>query len=308
MKLQVELLENRETPSSVLFQNGQLLILGDMNKSNVAVVDSVGTDTRVRLNGQEQSFQNVAYITMIGGNKADDFSNNTSINATIIGNDGNDTIIGGVGNDIIDAGNGKDVVYDLLGVNTINAKDNQPDRVYTNAASLAAVDAKDQFVNFFATGRTPGTGVVSLEQGVLYITPTNNGSSLVINQLNNKIVVTYNFNDGLGVKTLFFNKNDVKTIAYFGGTGNDLYVNNTKIEEAAYGSAGNDVIVSGFGDFNLLKGSGGDDVLIARGKRADLTGNSGTDFLFGCPGRTTYRTDAFDLIFGFGKDDLLVMS
>ncbi len=307
-KLDLTVLEGRDVPSAATLTNGVLSIQGDARAENVITLDPVTNpgDVRVTLNGARTNFSGVTSIVVVGGDKADDISNNTSIAWTVLAGKGDDTILGGGVNDVYDAGPGKDVVYDLLGTNVINSNDGQEDKVFTNAASTVYSDGKDSVVYFFATGRGPGAGAISLENGVLYIAPTNAGTSVSVDEVGKNVVVTYNF--GTGTQTFTAATKDVQWIAYFGGSGNDTYVNNTDISEAAYGSAGNDTIIGGLGDFSLLKGSGGNDTLQGRAKRNDISGNGGADTLILGPKDNTVRYDALDILVGVDKRDLLVLS
>ncbi len=311
--LTIEQLESRLTPSNnpafVSQNGGSVSIYGVSEKPNVITADSVGNQVRVTINGNAVFFDGVTQMYLFGGSKTDYITNNTSVNSSIYGLDGNDTIQASGGNDFIVPGQGKDVVYDLLGTNFVYTnEDIAKDTVFTNFQSTAFVGPNDQLVTFFAPNRTPGAGVVSFESGVLYIAPSNNGTNVTINEVKQNIVVTYDMGDGKGVQSLSVPKAQLDYIAYFGGAGNDVYINNTNVSEAAYGSAGNDTIVSGFGKYNLLKGSGGNDTLLARGKKADMSGNGGTDIFISQAKNAVFRTDVLDLIFGAKADDLVIQS
>ena len=301
--LSLEVLEDRAVPASLTFNAGVLAVVGDTNSANLVRFDAGPNagDVVATVNGQTQTFNGVTQLVAVGGFKADDIANNTGVNMTALGLDGDDTIFGGTGTDVIDGGRGSDVIYDLLGVNvSIGGSDGgQMDRLYINGNSQAIAGQNDLVVNFFANGRTPGSATIGLELGVLYISPSNAGTTTTIDRVGNQVVVTYNF--GTGTQVQKFDAKDVKAIAYFGGTGNDVFVNNTNIEDVAYGSAGNDTLVAGTGKFNLLKGSGGNDVLVARGKDADLSGNGGADVLVSFANTTTVRADNLDTVVAFGS-------
>ncbi|MGL4465846.1 MAG: hypothetical protein ACRC1K_27145, partial [Planctomycetia bacterium] len=121
--------------------------------------------------------------------------------------------------------------------------------------------------------------------------------TVVVDEVDDKLNVTV---DGT---TSVFNKTDVKFIAGFFGSGNDVYINNSSIDSVFYGAAGNDVLVGGTG-FDKLKGSGGQDVLDGRGGANDLTGNGDRDFLIG-GGRTVIRADALDVVLAVRNDLVL---
>lgn len=310
-KLNLEQFQDRINPSAAFQYANQLIVTGDTLSDNVITLDPAanGTDLRLTLNGVQTTYTGVTDVRVFGGIRNDDVSNNTSTNITAFLFAGDDTFIAGTGTNTVYGGAGKDVLYALTGQSTVVSNDdgNDADRVYVSATAKVFTDNKDQLVTFFANGRTPGSGIVQLDSNVLYITPLNNGSITTIEQVGNLVLVTYDF--GNGPQFAVFNKQDVKVIAYFGGTGNDLYVNNTNIEEAAYGSAGNDTIVGGFGAFNLLKGSGGNDTLIARGNRADVSANGGIDTItVQQQTKATVRTNANTTLIGIDQNDLVVPS
>lgn len=307
--LELMQLERRDCPASAVLNGGVLTVLGDVNQSNVITVDTVASQVRLTLNGDQTFYNSVNQLVLVGGDKVDDITNNTNVPGVTYGGAGGDTVMGGTGNDVTVAGAGKDIVYDLLGVNTvISNDDNVKDTVFVNFNSTVTSGKQDQVVTFFAPGRTPGSGSVTLEKGVLYLAPNNNGNQFVLNQVGNKVVLNYNLNNGTGLQTVVYNKKDIKFIAFFGGTGNDVYINNTNISEASYGSAGRDLIFGGFGGLNLLKGSGDSDVLVGRGKKNDLSSNGGNDVLGALFGQTTFRTRDGDVFVSFNQKDLVVKS
>lgn len=309
-RLNLESLGDRSLPSSVGQVGTVLTVLGDSNQPNVVTVDpgSEAGSVWLTVNGKGKEYTGVTDVLVVGGRKADDISNNTAVNLTASGGAGDDTIFGGLGRNMILPGAGRDVTYTLLGTNTIvSTGDNEADRVFVGAGAKVVSDDKDSVVTFFGEGRVPGSGRVELADGVLYITPTNAGTTTQIDEVGDLVVVSFDF--GSGTQVEMFNKADVRSISYFGGTGDDVYLNNTDLDEAAYGSAGNDIMVGGTGRYSLMKGSSGDDVLVGRAARNDLSGNGGVDWLFVGPKQNTLRVDAADLIVGrLGKDDLVVRS
>lgn len=307
--LSLETLESRDVPSSML-NNGTLFVTLS-GKLNAVSIDTVAGMTQVTENGKVASFAGVMNIVVVGSANGENvIQNNTSIDSTLLGGNKSDTLFGGSGRNTIDPGNGTDVVYALLGDNVINSADSNSDRVFTNFGAAVNADKKDLVVRFFAPGRTPGTPFIGQEaDGVLYITPSNNGSQVVLTPgKKDTVVATYDLGDGLGLRTQTFK--NVKAISYFGGSGDDLFVNNTRIDNAAYGSAGNDVLFGGVGDFSLLKGSGGDDVLFARAKQNDVSGNGGADVIFALAGqgRNIFRAGPEDTIVGLARGDVRLMS
>lgn len=211
-------------------------------------------------------------------------------------------VFGGPANDSYVGTVAHDVVYDLLGSNTVDVRGGQPDLVITNAQSTVLADDNDFVVRFFGPNRLPGAGTVELENGTLYITPPNNGSSVTVADKGGQVVVATDF-----AGTLTFDRHDVKLVAYFGGSGNDTFVNDTKLDTVAYGGGGNDTLVGGTGFYDILKGLSGNDVLVGRARSNDLSGNGG---LPGTPdgpdilsalagaGHNVFRVDATDTIQG----------
>lgn len=306
-RLTLTTLESREVPAIAAMSGSALFVLGDVATSNVVTLDPDPAGVRLTLNGVPTVYSGVNQVFVLGGNKADDISNNTSVAWTVLSGAGNDTILGGGVNDAYDTGAGNDVVYDLVGNNMVVSLDGQADRVFSNATSTVFNDAADAVTRFFAPGRTPGAGSVSLDGGVLYIAPGNAGSKVAVLSDGVQVYVAYNFNDGKGDRLFTAARAQVLSLAYFGGSGNDVYVNATNLSEASYGSGGNDVVVGGVGAFSLLKGSGGNDTLVGRASRNDISGNGGADTIT-AGAQTTLRTDAQDTLVGVGFDDLVVAS
>ncbi|MBA4063419.1 MAG: hypothetical protein C0501_06845 [Isosphaera sp.] len=309
--LRCERLEAREVMSSAVLQNGLLSVTLDDGVAHTASVDASGTDIVVTVDGQTLgtfAASTVSQLVVTGGDRRDVIQNNTAVTGTLVGNAGDDTLFGGTGLNVVSAGAGRDTVYTLLGTNTILADGGGRDRLFVNNSATVSADKSDALTRFFAPGRTPGSGFVGVEDGVLYIAPTNNGSSTFITQTGKAadgLTVRTDLGDGKGVQTLTFT--GVKGIAFFGGTGKDTYVNDSRVTEAAYGSGGDDMLVGGRGEFTLLKGSGGNDTLVGRARSNDVSGNSGSDVIL--LGNDTsrddvIRSDATDVLIG-KKDDTM---
>jgi hypothetical protein len=304
--------------NSVLLQNGLLNIVATPQAHHTAVVSTTSTNAvQVQLDGQTYTFTNpVTQINYTGGNKGDQFTNLTSVggflafgngdnivnskaaneaiiagngnnfvqdfagNGSIIAGNGNNNLYGGAG-DVIVAGSGKNIIYDILGANSINVAPHKgTDYIFSNATSTVTGNGnKDRVAVFFAANRASGSGTLVLDSGVLYFTANNNGDSYVVNQVGNKLVATYNLNDGTGFHTQVFKKSDVQLIANFGGAGNDTLINNTDLPDVQYGQAGNNTVVGGFGDLDLEKagGASGNSVVVGRSSvYNDLTASLST--------------------------------
>jgi hypothetical protein len=294
--------------NSVVLQNGLLNIVATPNQQHTAVVSQTATNAvQVVLDGKTYTFTNpVTQINYTGGNKGDNFSNLTTIGgdlafgngnnivnskaggeAIIAGNgnnfiqdtatgnilvagNGNDNIYGGQSDTIV-AGSGKDVIYDILGTDSISVAPHKgTDYIFSNATStVVGAQQNDRLAVFFAANRASGSGTLVLSNGVLYFTANNNGDTYVINQVGNKLVATYNLNDGTGFHTQTFSKSQVDLIANFGGSGNDTLINNTDIADVQYGQAGNNVVIGGFGPLELEKAGGASGNSLVEGRSPD---------------------------------------
>ncbi len=337
------------TANSVSLQAGVLSVVVNPNKAHTVVVSqpTAGT-TEVALDNTAFTFDTpVTQINYNGGNKNDSFSNLTPIagtlafgngnnlvyskaagetitagngdnyvqdqsgNSTVTLGNGNDNYYGGPG-DTISVGKGNDVVYDILGVDTINvAAHKGTDYLFTNAQStLNGAQASDRVAVFFAANRAAGSGTPVLDQGVLYFTANANGDTYTLNQVGNKLVATYNLNDGTGFHTQVFNRCQVKLVANFGGAGPDTFINNTDIPDVQYGQGGNNLLIGGFGAFDLEKagGAAGNSEAIGRSPVFnDLNGagsTAATTILIADPhAKNIFRTNnPADQIFGFDKN------
>jgi len=302
--LACEVLERRENPSVVL-DSGLLTVTGTPGGDVVAVNPGPAAgQLSVVVNQDSYTFSTSdvsQFINVFGLNGSDLISNNTAVPCQMFGMGGDDVLMGSAANDTLTGGNGRDTYYDLLGTNVINAQDDaKADRVFTNASSLKFTDRRDLVVTFFGQGRTPGSGDLEVgEDGVLYITPVNAArtSTRVYRQGR---FLTVDTDWGGGPERVQFDYASVKAVAFFGGTGNDSFRNDTNIATAAYGSAGNDVVVGGFG-YNLLKGSGGSDVLFGRGTENDVSSNGGGDTIVTQGQADIIRALATDNVVALGR-------
>lgn len=98
----------------------------------------------------------------------------------------------------------------------------------------------------------------------------------------------------------------VRSINFYGGEGNDRFVNHTGIGSAAFGYGGNDVLVGGNGN-DALYGGEGDDRLNGRGGADNLYGSNGNDVLIGLDAGWTDYLDPWggrDVIWAETNDQL----
>lgn len=307
MKISFETLEPRLTPATTLDAKGLLSVSldGTGGVHTVAVVAGANPgDVSVIVDGVSKSFRGVTSLDLRGAKNGENYvENDTSLPATLTGVGKRDTLFGGTGNDTLIAGDDNQVLYDLLGTNVVKAKNGNRDFIFKNVQSTVFADKDDQIVTFFAANRTPGAGTIVVEKGVLYLTPPNVASTVTtLDKVKGGYRLTYDW--GSGVQTQTFS--DLDAIAYFGGSGNDVFTNNTKLSQAAYGGAGNDVLIGGTGKLDVLKGLGGSDVLIGRAKQNDLSNGGSSvsdgsiDVLFASGKFNVFRNGAEDVAVGKG--------
>ncbi|QDT06272.1 RTX-I toxin determinant A from serotypes 1/9 [Rubripirellula lacrimiformis] len=98
----------------------------------------------------------------------------------------------------------------------------------------------------------------------------------------------------------------IHQFTFFGGDGDDLFVNDTNVRLVALGGAGRDTILGGGGDDSILGGDD-DDFLDGRGGDDVLQGNDGNDVIFGGDGADRIRAGAGDdwIDGGGGSDPVL---
>ena len=97
----------------------------------------------------------------------------------------------------------------------------------------------------------------------------------------------------------------VGLVTFYGGGGNDTFVNDTSAYAIAYGGFGHDVLVGG--DFgNALVGESGSDVLVGGFDSDILLGERGNDILLGGPGADVlYGGTGFDQFLGVEPFDAI---
>lgn len=314
MRLDLEPLEGREVPAAAVLSGTTLMVQLD-NQVNAASIDAAGNALLVTVNGETLGRFDLSAVTGVvvnGGGRRDVIQNNTAVDSVLNGGGGDDVLFGGSGRNVLNGGAGDDVVYSLLGTNTVDGGRGN-DRIFTNAGAVVAPDAGDAqpVVRFFGNGRVPGSGRIEVEDGVLYITPTNNGSTVVLSDVPGRpgtVLAVFDLGDGNGMQTKTFT--GVRVTSYFGGAGRDVLINNTTIPEASYGGGGDDALLSNTGEYALLKGSGGNDVVVGRARENDLSGNGGADVVVVAAAASrndVLRLDAADLAAGGGRGALTLL-
>lgn len=259
--------------------------------------------------------------------------NTTAANSTIAAGDGNNFIQALAGNNLLTAGNGnnniyggpgdrifvgsgQNIVYDILPGNQVITVAPHPGNVnylfVGPQTTLIGAESQDQVARFFATGRGIGSGTLVLDSGTLYFTASHAGDTYVAQDFGGQIQVTTISNGVLDVR--YFQRGDVRLIANFGGSGRDVFLNNTSIPDVQYGAGGTNVLVGGMGPLNLLKAGGAAGNSSAFGRSPlynDLNGSGTlgvTSVLVGNAGsRNVFRTNSpTDVLVPRQRDEVLI--
>jgi len=106
-----------------------------------------------------------------------------------------------------------------------------------------------------------------------------------------------------GQDPVTFGSDDVQTVLFVGGAGNDAFVNLTDLPAFAFGGFGNDLLIAGSAG-NTLIGDDGNDTLIGGAGDDTLIGAVGNDILAGQAGDDTLIGGAgTDIVFGGAGTD-----
>jgi Ca2+-binding RTX toxin-like protein len=125
---------------------------------------------------------------------------------------------------------------------------------------------------------------VFMANGYLYVSGNDAPSQVRVNPgMSNEIVVSDSTN---GLYQKFYSPS-FRGVVFFGGNGNDSFVNNVSwLPVRAYGNGGNDYL-EGYNAVDYLYGGSGDDTLVGFGAGDYLYGEGGTDTLYGMEGNDT---------------------
>lgn len=303
MKLCCEQLELRDCPNSVSLLNGNLIVTGTPNRdiitiSQLPLQPQFPRTIQINLNGSISKYDisQVFYITIDGNGShgvfGDILTNQTALPATLVGGKGNDDLQSFGSTSIVRGNGGSDLIYAILGSNSVidTGSGSGGSLAAGNPSTTFVVRTSDQIVPFFQ--QPIGSGTVFLDpNGNLFVMASNNGTETTVNQIGRQIVVTYQ--DGVNFPESYsFIVSQVKVVGFFGGAGNDTFVNNTFINTIAYGFLGSDTIIGGFGEVNLLKGALSNSVVIGRGKGFNDIGGGEIDGVLGT---------GYDVLIDLGK-------
>lgn len=139
-------------------------------------------------------------------------------------------------------------------------------------------------------GYTTAPVSVSQSGGILYIYGTGGSDNVRVTESNGSTTVEANGQSYGGYQ-------NVTDLRFFGGAGDDRFVNDTGFISHAFGDGGNDTLVGG-GNYDYLVGGTNHDRLLGRGGNDTLEGLGGFDTLNGGAG--------MDYLYGGADDDVLV--
>lgn len=241
--------------------------------------------------------------TSIAAQNGNDIIQATGGNSSITVGNGNNNIFGGPG-DRIRVGSGQNIVYDILPGNTTVtvAPHAAVDHLFVGPnTTLVGALPQDHVARFFAPGRTLGSGTLVQDGATLYFTADNAGDFFEVFPQGAGVVALYRLADGVLRQQSF---TGVNQIAAFGGSGNDLFINATSIDDVMYGAGGVNVLSGGTGLLDLEKAGGAASAgSVAIGNSPvynDLSGSSGTTTSMTLVGRSA----AFNLFRSNSATDL----
>jgi hypothetical protein len=188
-----------------------------------------------------------------GNNVIQDTKGGSSIT---VGN-GDNNIYGGPGDTIV-AGSGQNIIYDILPGNTsVTVAPHQSiDHLFVGpTATLVGAQKQDHVARFFVPGRTIGSGTLVLDGDTLYFTADNAGDLFQAVPLPGNRTGVFT-RTATGQAFAVFKNKDFNQIAVFGGSGNDVFINQTAIDDVMYGAGGTNVLIGGYGQLDLEKAGG----------------------------------------------------
>lgn len=268
-------LEDRRLLAVTAFQNdGQVVIRGD-GLDNQAIVEQIGDSLHVSFGSGETfdfAFGGVSSVRFVGAGGDDTFTNQTNLDTTAIGGNGNDRITTGNGNDRLLGGEGDDVLTSSGGENLLNGLNGND--------IINGGTGNDTIFTF------DGNDVIDAGAGDDFVF-SGNGDDIIT--------------AGAGSDTVFSSGGD-DTVN--GNSGDDFIYSQFGVDEV-FGGEGNDLIRGG-GDNDRLNGNGGDDRILGDDGNDVVRGNDGRDVVFGGEGDDTLDgDDGFDSLFGGDGDDVI---
>ena len=273
-----EKLEPKNLLAGIFLDGSELVVVGGSGNDVGSVVDASSTTVTARLSGEaSQTFDrsDVTKVVFIGFEGNDRFTNSTSINSNLVGNDGDDVLIGGSGADVISGGRGND---------TLTGNDGNDRLVGFEGDDIArGGDGNDVILGGDGENRLFGDGQDDLIFGGADVDELSGGdgadvliglgSDDILNvgnggtEANRDLALGFDGNDqftgGTGVNVLY------------GGEGNDVFRGGSGVNRL-FGQNGNDTLTGG-SSADLLAGANGDDVIAGAGGNDYILPGQGDD-------------------------------
>ena len=291
-------LESRDLLAGItLSAAGELFISGSAGNDVGQLTTVSSTTVRAEVTGaasQDFNVADISSVTFLGLAGNDQFTNSTSLDSRLIGNDGNDILIGGTGDDIINGGagddtltgnagadrligsGGADVIRGGDGEDLINAGDgaNQlfgdagNDLIFGGADidQIFGGDGADVIVGF------DGDDIIDVGNGGIVGTAGTDNADLALGLGGNDTItggtglnVLYGgdgediLTGGNGDENRFHGQNDNDTIT---GNSADEFIASQNGDDTINGGGGNDFILPGQGDDTVDGGAGVDRIVL----------------------------------------------
>lgn len=275
------------------------IVAGDSNVEGAEFANdmsfAIDSDTNelvvTEANANEQRFDlaDINRISYRGTFLNDRFTNNTDINARVVGFAGDDTITSGGGNDVIIGANGNDTIF----------PGNGDDYAAGNAGDDMIIETEGSTGNDRFHG---GPGIDEIDSG--------DGDDRIAGSEGDDILRT-----GAGEDFAFGNDGDDVISSgserdfVYGGLGDDQ-IDAGEGDDRALGQEGDDTILGGTGEDSIVGGDGNDtidggedDDHITGGLGNDsLTGGPGIDFIIAGFANAPGNPFGFDTVFASGDD------
>jgi hypothetical protein len=141
-----------------------------------------------------------------------------------------------------------------------------------------------------------------LNGGILLLQGTPQADFVRVSVTNNLLLVTQ-----AGISPLrVFNRANVSQILFFGGGGNDVFVNDSPVPSMAFGGPGNDLLVSLASQSQMVGGRGND--LIVGGLGVQMLGGAGVNGIFQTTGLNPFTVFTNPSTVGLTAADLALLS
>ncbi len=291
-------LEQRNLLAAGIFFNagsGEVFVGGD-SSNDVGQFERVGRSYRATINDQTRRFDlnQVSKVTFIGFGGDDRFSNLTSVEGLLLGNDGDDVLVGGSGFDQINGGNGADEIRGGEGNDRLIGG-NGADRIFggVGADSIFGGAGQNQIEGNAGNDIIFGGNDVDVVFG-------GDGADQIFGLEGNDILSS-------GNGGVLGSAGSSQADLVLGLGGNDTITGGAGLN-VLYGGEGNDTISGGI-DENRIHGQNGNDELRGGSGSDYLAGNNGDDTLIGF-GAVDFLLPGFgnDSVNGGAADDIVIFN